>query len=695
MKKILSVFLSLLLIVGTLAVAPFTTAKAATVPSNATLLNTYGKLFGYTGTCITPSQLSNSSILNFVKSQYNSITLENEMKPDAILTTGRISVSEAKNLGYYIPSGYTESTVPKLNFTNVDNVMKTCYQNGIKMRAHTLCWHSQTPDWYFRSGYSSSGSYVSQSVMNTRLEFYIKSVINHVYTSQYGSVVYAWDVVNEYMHASNSGWQTIYGSVNTTPSFVKNAFQYAYDCIDYFGLTDTVSLFYNDYNTYIDTDKTIQMINWINSSKKICSGIGMQSHLSSTYPSVSIYKTALNKFVAQGYEIQITELDAKGNSDSDQAQYYYSIMSAILSAKKAGGKITGITWWGLYDSVSWRTGQNPLLFSSLNTPKQSYTSVLQAYFDAGYTIGSTSGGTATPTPVVTPTPTSTPNPGIGSTVKLTDGWYYIKNVNAQKYLQVKDNTGAAGQNVEISTGTGAAGQKWYLTNTSDGYITLTSGLGNYMMDVANASDTDGANVQIYNGYSGNAQKFVIKSTSTSNVYTVATKASNGTKMLDAYNFGKTDGTNVCQWTYGGYANQQWVFESTSSSGGSTATPTPTPVPTATTTPTATPAPTASGSLPSGITCEYKVVSDWGSSFQGQIVLKNNSSKTYNGWTLQFDYNSTINSLWGAELSSQSGTKVIVKNPSWDATLAPGSAVTINFIATLGSDKNAPVNYSFS
>ncbi|SFS02030.1 cellulose binding domain-containing protein, partial [Anaeromicropila populeti] len=81
--------------------------------------------------------------------------------------------------------------------------------------------------------------------------------------------------------------------------------------------------------------------------------------------------------------------------------------------------------------------------------------------------------------------------------------------------------------------------------------------------------------------------------------------------------------------------------------------------------------------------------------QGQIVLKNNSTKTYNGWTLQFDYNSTINSLWGAELSSQSGTKVVVKNPSWDAALAPGSTVTINFIATVGSDKNTPTNYSFS
>ena len=43
-----------------------------------------------------------------------------------------------------------------------------------------------------------------------------------------GSVVYAWDVVNEYMHATNCGWLSIYGNVNNNPSFVKKAFQYAH-----------------------------------------------------------------------------------------------------------------------------------------------------------------------------------------------------------------------------------------------------------------------------------------------------------------------------------------------------------------------------------------------------------------------------------------------------------------------------------
>jgi len=34
----------------------------------------------------------------------------------------------------------------------------------------------------------------------------------------------------------------------------------------------------------------------------------------------------------------------------------------------------------------------------------------------------------------------------------------------------------------ISKGTGDAGQKWYVTNTSDGYVTLKNGYG-YMLDL--------------------------------------------------------------------------------------------------------------------------------------------------------------------------------------------------------------------
>ena len=100
-----------------------------------------------------------------------------------------------------------------------------------------------------------------------------------------------------------------------------------------------------------------------------------------------------------------------------------------------------------------------------------------------------------------------------------------------------------------------------MKNVGNGYVTLKSGLGNYMVDIANGENKNGTNVQIYNGYSGKAQQFIVKTTSSKGVYTIATKSSNGTKVLDAEKKGTADGTNVLQWTYGkDKKNQQWKFE---------------------------------------------------------------------------------------------------------------------------------------
>lgn len=367
-------------------ISPIGVSKAQAASSNQTLRNTYGSKFGGAGTCVTLSQLQNSSTLQVIKERYNSVTLENEMKPDALLGSAPrlLTVSQAKALGYYIPSNYKESTVPTINFSTVDKVMRICYNNGLKVRAHTLIWHSktQTPSWIFKTNYNSNRSNVSPAVMDARTEFYIKTVMNHVYLSKYGSTVYAWDVVNEYLHSpANSGWNQIYGGVTDYPQFVKNAFRYAYETLNYFGLTSKVSLFYNDYNEYMESSDIIKMINYINSNTHYCSGIGCQSHLSASFPSASYYKAALQAFKNAGLEIQITELDAAASTETEQASYLYSIMKSICEVKKAGGKITGITWWGLSDDLSWRKGDNPLLFSTLYYPKASYYRTLNAYTD--------------------------------------------------------------------------------------------------------------------------------------------------------------------------------------------------------------------------------------------------------------------------------------------------------------------------
>jgi len=532
-KKLYSMVLVFALILGSLVLSP-KTAKGA----DSTLLNTYGKTFGNMGTCINSWQLNDSAILNEVKNQYNSITLENEMKPDAMLgyAPTLLSVSEAKNLGYYIPSNYKESTVPKINFSTVDAVMKKCYDNGLRMRAHTLVWHSQTPAWFFRTGYSTNNGCVNAEAMYARMEMYIKTVMNHVYTSQYGSVVYAWDVVNEYLHASNSGWLTIYGGVTVYPEFVKRAFQYANDCIEYFGLQDSVSLFYNDFNTYMEVDDVITMINYINSNGKICDGVGMQSHVGTTFPSVDYYINALQSFVNAGFEVQITELDCANTSSTDLANYMYDLMTKVLKIKAAGGNITGITYWGISDQHSWVGENDPLLFSSPGNPKYAYYRVLDAYAESDFAKA----------------------PTVSQTATINDGWYHLKGSHSGKYLQVEDNKGGNGVNVNIGTGNGTDGQKWYVANVGDGYVTLKNGKG-YMLDVQYGANEDGTNIQTYSANGATAQHFRFENIA-SGKYGLTTRVSSGKRALDVYDWNTADGTNVCQWTYYGANNQAWILE---------------------------------------------------------------------------------------------------------------------------------------
>ena len=85
-----------------------------------------------------------------------------------------------------------------------------------------------------------------------------------------------------------------------------------------------------------------------------------------------------------GFEIQITELDATINAMQsrytlqDQANYYYSIIKMLKQKKQGGANITGVTFWGLSDQVSWRASGQPLLFSQLGVKKAAYDAVIHA-----------------------------------------------------------------------------------------------------------------------------------------------------------------------------------------------------------------------------------------------------------------------------------------------------------------------------
>lgn len=407
------------------------------------LKDVYSPYFEHIGVGTGYDQFLGENASAFIKNQFNSVTMGNEMKPDAILGSSltQMTVEEARAAGYYIPDGYEDSDenkksgefiVPALNYENVDKIIEQAYATGEKMRAHVLVWHQQTPVYFFKQKYMSSGSSanVTPEIMNLRLDYYIHNVMDHMLakekelTGGNGTIFYSFDVVNEYFHSHNASdkkvnsngvtfWEEIFGKdedgnylydkenhMSTTPSYVKLAFKLAQEALVRNNRTD-IALIYNDYNTYdpTTTQNIIDMVKWINTKDDVnttgeqwCDGVGMQAHLDVTgeYHSPERFETAVQAFLGAGLDIQITELDiTRGNqvTDAQQAESYKAIMNILLNANKnrseEDGKITAVTFWSLYDSNSWRASQYPCIFKGLYNPKEAFNAVIAAAEEAG------------------------------------------------------------------------------------------------------------------------------------------------------------------------------------------------------------------------------------------------------------------------------------------------------------------------
>jgi GH35 family endo-1,4-beta-xylanase len=319
------------------------------------------------GSILNGTTVNNSSMKQIVLREFNSITPENELKPDATI----------------VASGSTNADVKVQLNTNARAILKFCEDNNIPVRGHTLVWHSQTPGWFFRENFNASGAVVSKAVMNQRMESYIKNMFALIAKDYPKLNLYAYDVVNEASSESGgprtagsdagngqSMWVQVYGD----NSFVEEAFKHARKYAP-----STTKLYYNDYNEYISAKR-----NYIANSivkplyeKGLLDGMGMQSHLdvrggNDAYPSASDYGAAITMYKNIGVEIQVTELDATVNNSNftAQATYYKNIMNEILN--KGGSAVKAVVVWGIQDDQSWRKDRNPLLFNSSAAKKAAY-----------------------------------------------------------------------------------------------------------------------------------------------------------------------------------------------------------------------------------------------------------------------------------------------------------------------------------
>ena len=471
--------LGLSAVAATLAVA----AIALVAPGSAQAASTLGAQAAttgrYFGTAVAAGKLGNSTYATILDREFNMITPENEMKWDT-----------------------TEPSRGNFNFGPADQIVSHAQAHGQRMRGHTTVWHAQLPGWVSSIGDANT----LRSVMN-----------NHITTemTHFKGKIYAWDVVNEaFADGSTQHRSSVFQNVLGN-GFIEEAFRTARSA------DPAAKLCYNDYNiedwNAAKTQGVYAMVKDFKARGVPIDCVGFQSHFGTGGPP-SNFGTTLNNFAALGVDVQLTELDIQ-NAGS-------SAYSATVKACMNVGRCAGITVWGIRDSDSWRTGQNPLLFDNNGNKKAAYDAVLSA-------LGSGS-------PVSNPPSQSTPP---------TQSNGQLVGVQSGRCVDVPNSSTANGTQVQLWDCSGQTNQRF--TYTSGKQLQV---YGNKCLDANGRGTTNGTTVIIWDCNGQNNQQWNVNSNGT------VTGVQSGL-CLDANAAGTANGTKLILWACNGGSNQQWSLRS--------------------------------------------------------------------------------------------------------------------------------------
>ncbi len=328
------------------------------------LKEAYADLFRI-GMAVSPTILGKPDYNALIKAQFNSITCENDMKPDAI-----IDIYKSKK----DPDTYREA--PAMKFDHLKTELNFAKENGMTVRGHTLVWHSQTPEGLFYVEYDKSGELADRELMLKRMENYIKGVMEWT-TENYPGLISAWDVVNEAADDAGGMRQSLwYKTVGE--DYIQKAFEFARKYAP-----EGAKLFYNDYNSFQKKkqEDILAFLKPIAEAGNI-DGVGMQSHVG-TWMNINEYANALQRYHDElGVEINITELDIgadkSDNWEEKQGKYFGDFMAKVIELRKSGVPITSLTLWGISDSLSWKASDRPLVFRDDLSRKPAFDAMIDA-----------------------------------------------------------------------------------------------------------------------------------------------------------------------------------------------------------------------------------------------------------------------------------------------------------------------------
>jgi endo-1,4-beta-xylanase len=317
------------------------------------------------GVAVAPRNLSGPEA-ELIVQQFNSITPENAMKMGPIHP-------EPDRYAWEAP----------------DAIVAFAQKNGMKVRGHTLCWHNQTPKWFFTD---DTGRQVTREVLLTRLKQHINDVVG-----RYKGRIYAWDVVNEAVPDTGaaiyrqSKFYEIIGE-----DYIEKAFEYAH------AADPPARLFYNDYNTESSAKraKIFELLKKLKEKNVPVHGVGLQGHWSVYEPDEAGLQESITRFASLGLAIQITELDVsihtKEHGRREMARADKTALTPELLSKQAAqyemlfktfrknrGVLTGITFWNVSDKSTWLDNfpvrgrkDYPLLFDENLQPKVYFNKIV-------------------------------------------------------------------------------------------------------------------------------------------------------------------------------------------------------------------------------------------------------------------------------------------------------------------------------
>lgn len=303
--------------------------------------------------------------LKIASEHFNAVTPENCMKPERV---------------------HPEENTWR--FEQPDALVQWASNNRMSVHGHTLVWHAQTRDWFFRDG--------DREVVSQRMKDHITTLVG-----RYKGKIQSWDVVNE---AINDGGDEVTGKTENLrnsewmqtlgPEFLTLAFKFAHEADP-----DAV-LYYNDYNIESGPkhDSSMVLLKRLLNDGAPIHAVGIQGHWRSGSVPYDDIDKAISNYASLGLKVSITELDvtirgasggqfgngfgprrtgsSKPPSVEDlniQAEAYAKLFANLTKHKDV---IDRVTFWGLNDRRTWRFGQHPLIFDANNNPKPAYAAIV-------------------------------------------------------------------------------------------------------------------------------------------------------------------------------------------------------------------------------------------------------------------------------------------------------------------------------